>query len=42
MLVSAETSDKFDNGTLSVDCSHEQVRTIEAWLYQVLRGTTAQ
>ena len=40
-LVSADTTDKFDNSTLAVDCSNEEFRSIEASLYQVLHRTTA-
>ena len=35
MLVSIESSDMVDNSTLSVACSQEQFRTIEASLHQV-------
>ena len=41
MLVSVEKTDKFDNDTLSVDCLDEEIRSIEASLYQVLHRTTA-
>ena len=35
-----ESSDKYDDSALSVDCSQEQFRAIEASLYQVLHRTT--
>ena len=41
MLVSVESTDRFDNSTLAVDCSDEECRTIEASLYQVLHRKTA-
>ena len=41
MLVSVESTDRFDNSTLAVDCSDEEFRTIEASLYQVLHRKTA-
>ena len=41
MLVSLESTDKFDNSTLADDCSDEEFRSIEASLNQVLRRTTA-
>ena len=41
MLVSVESTDKFDNSTLVVDCSDEEFRSIEAPLYSVLHRTTA-
>ena len=34
MLVSVERSDKFDNSTLAVNCSDEELRSIDASLYQ--------
>ena len=40
-LVSVESTEKFDNSALAVDCSGEEFGTIEASLYQVLRRTTA-
>ena len=40
MLVSIGSSDKLDINTLSVDCTEEEFRTIEASLYQVLHRTT--
>ena len=41
MLVSVESSDKFDNSTLAVDCADKEFRTIDASLYHVLHRTTA-
>ena len=41
MLVSFESTDKFDNSTLAVACSGEESRIIEASLYQVLHRATA-
>ena len=41
MLVSIESSDELDIRTLSMDCTEEEFRTIEASLYQVLHRTTA-
>ena len=41
MLVSVESTDKFDNSTVAVDCAHEDFRSIEASLNQVLRKITA-
>ena len=41
MLVSVESTDRFDNSTLAVDCPDEEFRPIEASLYQVLHRTTA-
>ena len=41
MLVSVESTDKFDNSALAEDCSVEEFRTSEASLDQVLRRTTA-
>ena len=41
MLASVESTDKFDNSALSVDCSDEESGTIEASLYQVFHRTTA-
>ena len=35
MLVSVESSDKFDTDTLAVDCSDEEFRTIETSQHQV-------
>ena len=40
-LVSVESTDKFDNSTLAVDCSDEEFRSIVASLYQVLHRTAA-
>ena len=40
MLVSVESTDKFDSSTLSVDCSQEKFSAIEASLHQVLHRTT--
>ena len=34
MLVSVESTDKFDNSTLAVDCSDEDFRPIESSLHQ--------
>ena len=42
MLVSVESTDKFDNSTFEVDCSDEDFRSPEALLYQVLHRTTAK
>ena len=41
VLVSVESTDKFDNSTLAVDCPDEEFRSIEASLYQVLHRKTA-
>ena len=41
MLFSVESTDKYDNSTLAVDCSKEEFSTIEASLYQVWHRTTA-
>ena len=41
MLVSVESTDKFDSSTIAFDCSVEEFRSIEASLYQVLHRTTA-
>ena len=41
MLVSDESTDKFDNRTLAVDCLGEEFRSIEAPVHQVLHRTTA-
>ena len=41
MLVSVESTDKFDNSTLAVDCSDEEFRSIEASLHHDLLKTTA-
>ena len=38
--MSVESSDKFENSTLAVDCSDEEFRTIGASLYQTLQRTT--
>ena len=40
MLVSVESTDKFGNSTIAFDCSHEELRSIEASLYQILHRTT--
>ena len=40
MLVSVESTDKFDSSTIAFDCSVEEFRSIEASLYQVLHRTT--
>ena len=40
-LVSVESTDKFDNSTLAVDCSDEEFRSIVASFYQVLHRTAA-
>ena len=40
MLVSVERADRLGNSTLSVDCSDEEFRSIEASFNQVLRRTT--
>ena len=41
MLGSVESTDRFDNSTLAVDCSDEEFGSIEASLCQVLHRTTA-
>ena len=41
MLVKVESVDKFDNSVIAFDCPDEEFRSIEASLYQVLRGTTS-
>ena len=42
MLVSVESTDKFDSSTIALDCSDGEIqRSIEASLYQVLHRTTA-
>ena len=41
MLVSVESTDKFDDGALAMDSSDEEFRVIEASLYQFLYRTTA-
>ena len=41
MLVSVESTDKFDSGTLAVDCADKEFRTIDASLYHVLHRSTA-
>ena len=41
MLVSADSTDSFDNNIHAVDCLDEEFRTIEASFYQVLHRTTA-
>ena len=41
MIVSVESTDKFDSSTIAKDCTHEEFRSIEASLYQVLHRTTA-
>ena len=41
MLVSVESTDRFDNSTLVVDCSDEEFKSIEASLYQMLHRETA-
>ena len=41
MLVSVESTDKFESSTIVFDCSDEEFRSIEASLYQVLHRTTA-
>ena len=41
MLVSVESTDKFDSSTIAFVCSAEEFRSIEASLYQVLHRTTA-
>ena len=41
MLVSVESTDKFDSSAIAFDCSDEEFRSIEASLYQVLHRTTA-
>ena len=39
MLVSVDSTNKFDNSTLALDCADEE---FEASLYQVLHRTTAK
>ena len=41
MIVSVESTEKFDSSTIAFDCSDEEFRSIEAPLYQVLHRTTA-
>ena len=41
MLVSVESTNKFDSNTLPLDCADEEFRTLEVSLYQVLHRTTA-
>ena len=41
MLVSVESTDKFDSSTIAFDCSDEEFRSIESSLHQVLHTTTA-
>ena len=41
MAVSIESTDKFDDNPLAVDCSDEEFRAIEASVYKVLHRTTA-
>ena len=41
LLVSVESTDRFDNSALAVDCSEEEFKSIEASLYQVLHRPTA-
>ena len=41
MLVSVESTDKFDSSTIAFDCSDEEFRSIEASLYRVLHRTIA-
>ena len=41
MLVSVESTDRFDNSTLAFDCSDEEFKPIESSLSQVLHRTTA-
>ena len=41
MLVSVESTDRFDNSTLAMDCSGDELRSFEAPLYQVLHRKTA-
>ena len=40
-LVSVESTDRFDSSSLAFDCSDDEIRSIEASLYQVLDRTTA-
>ena len=37
IVVSVESTDKFDNSTLAMDCSGEDFRSIGTSLYQVLQ-----
>ena len=41
MLARVESIDKFDNKVLALDCPHEEFRSIEASLHQVLHRTTS-
>ena len=41
MLARVESVDRFDNNVIAVDCSDEEIRSIEASLYQVLHRTTS-
>ena len=41
MLARVESIDKFDNDVIAFDCPAEELRSIEASLYQVLHRTTS-
>ena len=41
MLISDESTNKFDSSTIAFDCSDEEFRSMKASLYQVLHTTTA-
>ena len=41
MLVSVQSTDRFDSSTLAVHCPDDEFRSIEATLHQVLHRTTA-
>ena len=41
ILARVESIDKFDNNVIALDCPDEELRSIEASLYQVLRRTTS-
>ena len=41
MFARVESIDKFDNNVIAIDCPDEELRSIEASLYQVLHRTTS-
>ena len=41
MLARVESTDKFDNNAIALDCPDKEFRSIEASLYQVLHRTTS-
>ena len=41
MLAGDESTGKFDNNVIALDCPDEEFRSSEASLYQVLHGTTS-